>query len=463
MSFFHVLPSNVAPEFFPSNNAASFSTPVSNAYNLDGDWEVALMNLTHSNCIDTFANEKMTVEERNLSLNHFKDLKQPYTIRLSLPNKTDRQSVIDHILKEVNPKLKGYLEFDFTDNFVTHYVVPKRGFIFILSSHLTSTLKLFNDVVSYDDYIPSAYWPMHQTLSFPKGTEWTITVVPIDYKETKFILKEAREEISLQTFLDRFNSLIPKEVAYLSLNAGKTHIHLHKQAMDGKVVCFNRFIQRASQHRQRCLYRADRIQYGAENLKDYYWWEWSVSILDVGFVENYVEKITTEISMGVRQFVKVTEVSNHLNEKVNDQRITFHINQDNKMELRLMDDNLKVTFSNDLRDILGFDHNVYEKSDTYLASDEISMNRHINYFYIYSNIGENIRIGNTEAPLLAVIPFNSKPCRFVTEKAFKVPMYVSVVSKHISQIDIAIYDGSGALIPFHEGAVTSVRLHFRRK
>ena len=179
MSFFHVLPSNAASEYFPVNNAASFSTPISNAYNLDGDWEVALMNLTHSNCIDTFANEKMTVEESNLSLNRFKDLKQPYTIRLNLPEKTDRQSVINHIVKEVNSKLKGFLEFKFSDKFITQYIVPNHGFILILSKHLVETLKLFNDVVCYYDNMASAYWPMNPTISFPKGTEWTITLVTI--------------------------------------------------------------------------------------------------------------------------------------------------------------------------------------------------------------------------------------------------------------------------------------------
>ena len=463
MSFFHVLPSNAAPEFFPANNAASFSTPISNAYKLDGDWEVALLNLTHSNCIDTFANEKMTVEESNLSLDQFKDLKQPYTIRLSLPKKTDRQSVIDHILKEVNTKLKGFLEFKFTDKFITQYVVPKHGFILILSGHLTDTLRLFRDVVCYSDAMPSAYWPMKPTISFPKGVEWTVTFVPIKYKETKFVLKKPGEKISVQTFVKRFNTLVPKEVAYLTLNKGNTHVKLNKQATDGKVVCFDFYAQKACQHRQRCLYRADKVQYSREKFKRFPWWEWSASILDVGFVENYVEKITTSISMGTRQFQKAKEVCDHLNEKVNNKRIIFHCSEKNIMSLQLTDKNVKVTFSDDLRDILGFDHNTYTTSGTYPASTAISMNRHINYFYVYSNIGDNVRIGDTEAPLLAVIPFNPKPCQFVTEKAFKVPMYVPVLYKHISQIDIGIYDGAGALIPFHEGAVTSVRLHFRRK
>ena len=463
MSFFHVLPSNAAPEYFPANNAASFSTPIPNAYNLDGDWEVALMNLTHSNCINTFANEQMTVEESELNLNRFKDLKQPYTIRLSLPKKTDRQSVINHIVKEVNSKLKGFVEFKFNEKFITHYVVPNHGFILILSSHLTDTLRLFRDVVDYYDNMASAYWPMKPTISFPKGTEWTVTLVPSKYKETKFDLKKAKHGISVQTFVDRFNAVVPKEVAYLTVNGSGTHIKLNKPATDGKVVCFSFYAQKACQHRQRCLYRADEVQFAREMFKDFYWFEWGVSILDVGLVENYVEKITTSISMGVRQFQKVEEVCKHLNEKVNDKRIKFRCDKKDKIILQLKDKNVKVTFSDDLRDILGFDENTYTTRGIHIATAAISMNRHINYFYIYSNISDNVRIGDTEAPLLAVIPFNPKPCHFVTEKAFKVPMYVPVLHKHISQIDIGIYDGAGMLVPFHEGAVSSVRLHFRRK
>ena len=48
------------------------------------------------------------------------------------------------------------------------------------------------------------------------------------------------------------------------------------------------------------------------------------------------------------------------------------------------------------------------------------------------------------------------------ETTFKSPMYVPVIQNRISQINIAIYDGDGELVPFVSGAVTSLRLHFRR-
>ena len=91
------------------------------------------------------------------------------------------------------------------------------------------------------------------------------------------------------------------------------------------------------------------------------------------------------------------------------------------------------------------------------------MTRRINFFYIYSNIGEIIRIGDTEAPLLAVLPFNPKSCQLMTEINFKNPMYVNVNSDRINQTDIGIIDYIRQLIPFRQDAMTDLQLHFRRR
>ena len=92
-----------------------------------------------------------------------------------------------------------------------------------------------------------------------------------------------------------------------------------------------------------------------------------------------------------------------------------------------------------------------------------SLARRIHYLYVYSNVSDYVRIGDTQAPLLAVIPFNPDVCvNLLQETTFKSPMYVPVIQNPISQIDIAIYDGAGELVPFVADAVTSLRLHFRR-
>ena len=130
--------------------------------------------------------------------------------------------------------------------------------------------------------------------------------------------------------------------------------------------------------------------------------------------------------------------------------------------MTLKKDTISVRFDDDLRDILGFQGNTYSGTEPITSRGVPSLNRMIQYFYIYSNISQTIRIGDTKAPLLAVVPFNPKPCRITTERNFRVPMYVPVSRDRISQIDIGIYDDAGKLVPFHRDAITTLRLNFRQ-
>ena len=63
MSFHYVLPSNTSPNVFPNNSASSFSTPIHDLISLTGKWEVALTSASFSNCINTFHNDVITLEE----------------------------------------------------------------------------------------------------------------------------------------------------------------------------------------------------------------------------------------------------------------------------------------------------------------------------------------------------------------------------------------------------------------
>ena len=103
-----------------------------------------------------------------------------------------------------------------------------------------------------------------------------------------------------------------------------------------------------------------------------------------------------------------------------------------------------------------------EKRD-FLSSAPISLSRRIQYFYIYSDVCDMVRVGDTKAPLLSILPFNAKECRLLTEKRFTLPMYVPVKKTHISSITVEIYDDAGKIIPFHSDALTSIRLHFRKQ
>ena len=118
---------------------------------------------------------------------------------------------------------------------------------------------------------------------------------------------------------------------------------------------------------------------------------------------------------------------------------------------------------NTLKDILAFDQNRFTSGNDIHAKDKTSTTRRINFFAVYSNITANVRVGNVEAPLLTMFPFNPRDCSILSERHFKKFHYIDLKSNYIPQIDISIYDDAGALVPFHQDAITSITLHFRRK
>lgn len=157
----------------------------------------------------------------------------------------------------------------------------------------------------------------------------------------------------------------------------------------------------------------------------------------------------------------VEDAVDYLNKVIDDQRIRFTATE-NILSVNVSGKGLVLTMDDILRDILGFDQNIFKSGNT-KASAKVSLSRRINYFQIYSNIGVDVRVGDTEVPLLTMIPFNPKDCSVLSERNLKKLHYINLKSNYIPQIDISVYDDAGALVPFHKDAITSLTLHFRRK
>ena len=64
----------------------------------------------------------------------------------------------------------------------------------------------------------------------------------------------------------------------------------------------------------------------------------------------------------------------------------------------------------------------YGGKGVWKASGTFSLARRINYLHVYSSVRDYVRIGDTAARLLAVIPFNPDECiNLLQEKTFKLP------------------------------------------
>ncbi|KAJ8041316.1 hypothetical protein HOLleu_12105 [Holothuria leucospilota] len=83
------------------------------------------------------------------------------------------------------------------------------------------------------------------------------------------------------------------------------------------------------------------------------------------------------------------------------------------------------------------------------------------FFFVYSDIVEHQRVGDTHVPLLRVVRIGTRKAGEHVTVSYNSPHYVPVKSKHISTIGIDLRTDLGDVVPFQHGRVIA-KLHFRQ-
>ena len=135
----------------------------------------------------------------------------------------------------------------------------------------------------------------------------------------------------------------------------------------------------------------------------------------------------------------------------------------NRIEIEsiIKDDNYHIMFHKGLNDVLGFSKTDYKITTKQKAEMQVNLLRGISTLFIYSDICEFIHVGNTLTPLLRTVAFNSKIYGDQVYINYSNPIYVKVNKSFINSIEILVCDSTGETIPFVEG-MTTLTLHFRR-
>lgn len=124
--------------------------------------------------------------------------------------------------------------------------------------------------------------------------------------------------------------------------------------------------------------------------------------------------------------------------------------------------NIKLVLENGLADVIGFTKTSFGiNAEPQKGDMEVNLLRGITNLFIYCDLCEPIRVGDTQAPLLRTVAFNQKKYGEMINLNYINPMYVKVNKTFIDTVQIMICDASGELIPFNEG-LTTVILHFKR-
>lgn len=421
------------------------------------------MNITHGNCIYTFDNDYVTVCKTLTTLDN---LKHCVKVILTPPKTNEIRDVIDHIAHECKIKMFGALEHINDKYQRVSWNVKRSDMFFVLSPTLFQQFQLQSEVLTPWNLGMYNADIFKTPFSFQEKDELSIIVVPIAYPREEITLKEVDEWIDYGTLLQRYRTCVPTSIARLSMQARQNKLHLILDKVDDQpiLVVHSEALQNALQHRHAGkLYQGELLSSKYPRFTKNFINKWDVYLYKLDNVLS-ADSLCLPISMpNGKIFHTFDQVKDCLNEALNEYNIHFSLNSKYQLQVEIKDNHVSIEFEDTLRDILAFDANRFKGKGIYSASDTMSLTRRIRFLYIYSNVSNDIRIGDTEAPLLGIAPFRIKSCRTLTEKVFKNPMYIPVRCDHMSQIDISIYDDAGKRIPFIKDMSTSLRLHFRQK
>ena len=91
----------------------------------------------------------------------------------------------------------------------------------------------------------------------------------------------------------------------------------------------------------------------------------------------------------------------------------------------------------------------------------VDVNQGFHSLYVYCNVVEPRPVGDSEVPLLRIVPIEGKSGQMMT-KTYENIQYIPVSQKHFRTLDMDIKKDTGEPVPFECGKLV-VTLHFRKR
>lgn len=159
------------------------------------------------------------------------------------------------------------------------------------------------------------------------------------------------------------------------------------------------------------------------------------------------------------------EIDNHIAKHLLlEQRIRLVYNNISKSVSLFVAQGVSVQFSQNILNVLGFKRKVgeYFTTGTYKAEMSVDIMEGFSALYLYTNIVATTLVGDSEVPLLRVVPLKqSKANHSHIFQSFQHIQYQPVITSQTDVIEINIRRDNGVLVPFSNGKVI-ITLHFKK-
>ena len=512
-SFTVHLASNVSPEIFPQNHPSKFSTLLANELDLShGRWEVAVQQIMYPTRVSATSEEDtISVYKSEYGYNDLlphpeskinNDLTK-FGLELKFQNypSLDSQTFqpqIDYILKTVNEnkwiKEKKLLKLEYENKkqkFVLH--ILRDDIIIELSKELAKVLCYYETAfhrketywanerfrnkyfADYDKLVLKVY---DKTVMYSRKFILPLysTGAPQDYLRN-FKLPVARELISTAPAGSSINGdwlfiFFPNRgsmsvISYLK--GGEEYVKYEK-----KVKFFHFEEAETTYLKMKKLYHHDgsyrfivntpitheKGDIKSLNLTVYY-----------DIAKDYIRGLEKEpiLSFPIKPKTEIRttyDLVDALNVNDANYGYKFYYDEEKRRIVARTGPNYGIELSKSLTSILGFEplnDKLLLRNNGFIVAKEFPIvHRNISALYVYSNIIDNIYVGDVLAPLLLTCPYKGKyENDIMYQLEFLNPTFVPLNRSKVLQIDISIHDDAGALIPFIYGK-TILSLLFRQ-
>ena len=469
--------SNVSPETFPANKAQRFSTLLAKDIYLTDEWEVGLRNIMYPTEISSATEEDKINFYKHTNLDRTDIVpfrRNKYSIADDVPLALDvKLNPTSKIHDFVNSALKatpGYHKkqfyFDYTagnkfilvvpiDNVIVemntktaHYLGLMHNLLFTRGSHWAWSERTAH-IVKYTT--PSLGELEDNALKFwvYDLTYYENDIFKMTYDGNNYVCHELGLEMQNGQIIDRgkvdFKFFILDSETQKLLNVG------HEAYTNWKI-----FKKGAAN----TFYKLNSVAWRALKPEVTVWYN---RLKEEVKTEEVVDPITLNTKVDLKD---TTRLLTTLNQKENEYDYSVSYNESTHRFKLEVGNKYSVCFSPSLWSILGFNEKLSGRKlrNTVIEAEYFpALDRGIKILILYSNIVEASFIGNTEAPLLAICPFEKRQNddTHVIQKEIVKPIYVPLNRNILNRIDISIHDEAGASIPFTHGK-TFLTLHFRK-
>lgn len=219
--------------------------------------------------------------------------------------------------------------------------------------------------------------------------------------------------------------------------------------------------------------------------------QWEVGLLEIQFEKSWhnvkggqmvvKEKSNPSkssiVTLEPGYYSSLQDICTYINQnlKFNDIRsIEFNVNKTTeRIEITYKSYGIDIQIDNQMQEILGLpdfakaymgNFSNHDKDRDAVETVTLPKGKppyEIKSIYVYSNIAENNRVGDTESPLLRIVPVNNKRHWTTQYVEYQKIQYIPVSQKRFRQISVYLRSDTGEIIPFTNGR-TIVTLEFRR-